>query len=48
MNEDMIRDMIGAPTWQEEQEEQARIERNECLCGTINCSEAYSCTTSGY
>jgi len=46
--EDQIRDMVGAPTIQEELAEKARLERNECVCGTVNCSTEYSCTTSGY
>ena len=48
MNEDMIRDMVGAPTWQEELEEKARLEKNECVCGVINCSDEYAHITSGY
>lgn len=46
--EDQIRDMVGAPTIQEELAEQARYERNECVCGVINCSDEYAHTTSGY
>ena len=23
-------------------------EKNECICGTVNCSTEYSCYTSGY
>lgn len=48
MNEDMIRDMVGAPTYQEELDEKARVERNECVCGVINCPDEYAHTTSGY
>ena len=46
--EDQIRDMVGAPTIEEELAEQARHERNECVCGVINCPEEYAHTTSGY
>tara|TARA_B100001063_G_C16635768_1_gene488210 strand:- start:495 stop:686 length:192 start_codon:yes stop_codon:yes gene_type:complete len=48
INESQIRDMVGAPTIEEELEAEARAKNNECLCGTINCSTEYSCTTSGY
>lgn len=48
MNEAEIRDMVGAPTIEEELEAQARAERNECICGTINCKTEYSCYTMGY
>lgn len=48
LTEAQIRDMVGAPTYEEELAEKARVERNECVCGTINCSTEYSCTTSGY
>tara|TARA_R100000734_G_C3304219_1_gene94724 strand:- start:771 stop:917 length:147 start_codon:yes stop_codon:yes gene_type:complete len=48
MNEAEIRDMVGAPTIEEELEAQARAERNECICGTINCETEYSCHTMGY
>lgn len=46
--EDQIRDMVGAPTIEEELAEQARYERNECVCGVINCKDEYAHTTSGY
>jgi hypothetical protein len=48
MNEDIIRDMVGAPDIQEEREAEARANRNECVCGQINCSDEYAHTTSGY
>ncbi len=48
MNEAEIRDMVGAPTIEEELEAKARAERNECVCGVINCPDEYSCVTSGY
>ena len=25
-----------------------RAKRNECICGTVNCSTEYSCHTHGY
>ena len=25
-----------------------RAKRNECVCGTVNCSTEYACHTSGY
>lgn len=43
-----IRDMVGAPTIEEELEAKARAERNECICGVINCPDEYSCVTSGF
>ena len=46
--EDQIRDMVGAPTIEEELAEKARYERNECVCGVINCKDEYAHTTSGY
>tara|TARA_B100000902_G_C26699949_1_gene616654 strand:+ start:398 stop:592 length:195 start_codon:yes stop_codon:yes gene_type:complete len=48
LSESQIRDLVGAPTIEEELEAEARAERNECICGTVNCSTEYSCTTSGY
>ena len=48
LTEDDIRDMVGAPTMKEELEAEARAENNECVCGTIDCETAYSCTTSGW
>ena len=48
MNEHDIRDMVGAPTIEEELEAQARAERNECVCGTIDYDTAYSCHTMGW
>tara|TARA_Y100000289_G_C3912429_1_gene145457 strand:- start:607 stop:813 length:207 start_codon:yes stop_codon:yes gene_type:complete len=48
LTENDIRDMVGAPTIEEELEAQARAERNECICGTINCETEYSCYTMGY
>ena len=47
MNEDMIRDMVGAPTLAEELEAEARAQNGECLCGTIDCATEYSCYTMG-
>tara|TARA_Y100000356_G_C11000386_1_gene153060 strand:- start:59 stop:202 length:144 start_codon:yes stop_codon:yes gene_type:complete len=32
----------------EQREAQQRAERNECICGTVNCSTEYACHTSGY
>ena len=32
----------------EEQEAKERAEKNECVCGTVNCSTEYACVTSGY
>lgn len=46
--EDQIRSMIGAPSVQEETAEQERAERNECVCGVINCADEYAHTTSGW
>ncbi len=48
LTENDIRDMVGAPTIEEELEAEARAERNECICGTINCKTEYSCYTMGY
>ena len=48
MNEAMIRDMVGAPTIEEELELEAMAKRNECVCGTINCETEYSCHTMGW
>tara|TARA_B100001939_G_scaffold232902_1_gene200659 strand:+ start:607 stop:798 length:192 start_codon:yes stop_codon:yes gene_type:complete len=48
LSEDQVRDMVGAPSIQEQLEEQARYERNECVCGEINCKDEYAHTTSGY
>lgn len=31
-----------------DREAQVRAEKNECVCGTINCTTEYSCVTSGY
>lgn len=31
----------------EEQEAKERAEKNECICGTVNCSTEYACHTSG-
>jgi len=25
-----------------------RAEKNECVCGTVNCSTEYACHTSGF
>ncbi len=47
-SEAQIRDMVGAPTIEEELAEQARYERNECVCGEINCPDEYAHTTSGW
>ena len=33
---------------EQEREAKERAERNECVCGTINCSTEYACHTSGY
>ncbi len=43
MNEDMIRDMVGAPTREEEENEL-------CMCGEPldTCPDAYSHVTMGY
>jgi hypothetical protein len=30
-----------------EQEAKERAEKNECICGTVNCSTEYACHTSG-
>ena len=32
----------------EEQEAKERAEKNECVCGTVNCSTEYACHTSGF
>ena len=32
----------------EQREAQQRAERNESICGTVNCSTEYACHTSGY
>lgn len=32
----------------EEQEAKERAEKNECVCGTVNCTTEYACVTSGY
>lgn len=48
MNEDMIRDMVGAPTIKEELELEAMAKNNECVCGTIDCATEYSCHTMGW
>ena len=48
MNEDMIRDMVGAPTLAEELEAEARAQNGECVCGTVNCETEYSCYTMGW
>tara|TARA_B100001287_G_C22552546_1_gene467561 strand:- start:711 stop:857 length:147 start_codon:yes stop_codon:yes gene_type:complete len=48
MNEAMIRDMVGAPTIEEELELEAMAKRNECVCGTIDCETEYSCHTMGW
>lgn len=47
-SEAQIRDMVGAPTIEEELAEKARYERNECVCGEINCPDEYAHTTSGW
>ena len=47
-SEAQVRDMVGAPTIEEELAEQARYERNECVCGEINCPDEYAHTTSGW
>ena len=46
--ENDIRDMVGAPTIEEELEAEARAQRNECVCGTIDCKTEYSCVTMGW
>tara|TARA_B100000927_G_scaffold287538_1_gene280601 strand:+ start:873 stop:1022 length:150 start_codon:yes stop_codon:yes gene_type:complete len=33
---------------EQEQEAKKRAERNECVCGTVNCTTEYACHTSGY
>ncbi len=33
---------------EEEAAAKERAERNECVCGTVNCSTEYACHTSGY
>ena len=48
MNEDMIRDMVGAPTLAEELELEKRAQNDECVCGTVNCETEYSCHTMGW
>jgi hypothetical protein len=48
MNEYETRDSVGAPTVAEELEAEARAQRNECVCGTIDCKTEYACITSGY
>ena len=48
MNEYEIRDKVGAPTIAEELEAEARAQRNECVCGTIDCATEYSCITMGW
>ena len=47
-SEAQIRDMVGAPTIEEELAEKARYERNECVCGESNCPDEYAHTTSGW
>ena len=32
----------------EQREAEQRAKRNECVCGTVNCSTEYACHTSGY
>jgi len=32
----------------EELEAKERAEKNECVCGTVNCTTEYACVTSGY
>jgi hypothetical protein len=31
-----------------EQESKERAEKNECVCGTVNCPTEYACHTSGF
>ena len=31
-----------------EEDFKIRAEKNECICGTVNCPTEYSCYTSGY
>ena len=33
---------------EQEREAKERAERNECICGTVNCSTEYACHTSGW
>ena len=46
--EDEIRSMVGAPSLEEELEAEARAQKNECVCGTVDCDTAYSCHTMGW
>tara|TARA_Y100000592_G_scaffold74498_1_gene116210 strand:+ start:212 stop:409 length:198 start_codon:yes stop_codon:yes gene_type:complete len=46
--EDEIRSMVGAPSLEEELEAEARAQKNECVCGTVDCDTAYSCVTMGW
>jgi len=48
LREAQIRDMVGAPTIEEELELEARAKNNECVCGTIDCATEYSCHTMGW
>ncbi len=32
----------------EEKEAAIRAAKNECICGTVNCSTEYACHTSGW
>ena len=50
MNEITLDDLksFEADNAEEEREAAKRAEKNECVCGTVNCATEYSCYTSGY
>ena len=33
---------------EQDREAKERAKRNECVCGTVDCTTEYACTTSGY
>lgn len=48
LTEDDIRSMVGAPSLEEELEAEATAQKNECVCGKVDCDTTYSCTTMGW
>ena len=48
MNELTLEDLKSYQADNAEQEPAKRAEKNECVCGTVNCATEYACHTSGY
>ena len=50
MNELTLEDLKSYQADNAEQDLEAakRAEKNECVCGTVNCATEYACHTSGY